>query len=104
MELTSNIGMMVLIHILYIQPVDINSQNIFRDNQFYSLWIVSCLLKVFRLNRIFMSMINYKIIINTITDVFPLIKDLLTLFVIVIFFGATVFMSIFGGAMSDDYQ
>ena len=44
-----------------------------------------------------MGMINYKIIINTITDVFPLIKDLLTLFFIVIVFGATVFMSFFGG-------
>ena len=50
MELTSNIGMMVFIHILYIQPVDIKSMNIFIDNQFYSLWIISCLLKVFRLN------------------------------------------------------
>ena len=61
------------------------------------------MLKVFRINEILMSFIGYTIIIRTITDVYPLIQDLLTLFIIVVLFAATIFMSIFGGKMNDEY-
>lgn len=50
-----------------------------------------------------MTFIGYTIIIRTITDVYPLIQDLLTLFIIVVLFAATIFMSIFGGKMNDEY-
>ena len=48
-----------------------------------------------------MNLVNYKIIIKTITDVYPLIQDIFTIFLIVVLFGATVLMSLFGGKMND---
>lgn len=73
------------------------------DNYFFFLWEISCLLKVFRVSEIFMQLINYKIIIQTITDVYPLIRDLLILLFVVLLFGSSFFMSIFGGKMNSNY-
>lgn len=97
----SNLGIMISFHFIFIQPEDI--QEGVYDNEVFFIWEVACLLKAFRINKIFMKMINYKIIIRTITDVYPLIKDLLTLLLVVILLGSSVFMSLFGGKINDNY-
>lgn len=102
MDFISNVGIIICFHCIFIQPIPIEGN--FMDNYFFFLWEISCLLKVFRVSEIFMQLINYKIIIQTITDVYPLIRDLLILLFVVLLFGSSFFMSIFGGKMNSNYE
>lgn len=101
-ELISNIGIIASFHTIFLEPIHVEDN--FMQGYFFFLWEVSCLLKAFRISKIFMKMINYKIIIKTMTDVYPLIKDLLTLLFVAILFGSSFYMSIFGGKMNDKYK
>lgn len=100
-DLLSNIGIIFCAHMVFLSPVPLDGN--FMNGTFFFLWELCCVLKAFRLSKIFMRMINYKIIIQTITDVYPLIKDLLILLFVVIIFSSSFFMSIFGGRMNDQY-
>ena len=50
------------------------------------------------------KLVNYEIIIRTITTVYPLIRDLLTLLFVVMLFGSTVLMTLYGGKLNSSYE
>ena len=102
-ELISNCGIAVLVNLMFLRKIDINEDARSSDGYLLIFWQLCCVLKVVRINDILLRMINYKIVIRTIVDIYPLISDLISMYLIMVLIFATLCMSFYGGKINDSY-
>lgn len=103
-EFIASFGMIILTNILFMSPASLNDVYAMGDIQMFTLWAFCCFLKLVRIHVILMSYINYKVIIKTIKDIFPLIMDLLSMYIVILLFYGVIGMSIFGGRIHSGFQ
>lgn len=102
-ELVSNCGIAILVNLMFLKKINIDEDSKLSNGYLLILWQLCCVLKVVRLNDIFLRMINYKIVIRTIVDIYPLISDLISMYLIMVLIFATLCMSFYGGKINDNY-
>lgn len=85
--------MILFSHIMYLFPLDFRTDNLIASNFFFTAWAFANLLKLFRIHKIVLNSIDYKIIIKTLLHILPIIIEFLViyfLFVVAFSIGFTI--------------
>lgn len=102
-ELMSTVGVIIFANILFILPSEYRESYAVGSYSLYVIWAFFSFLKFVRMHRILMGYVNYNVIIKTCVHIIPLIMDLLSIYMVVLLFYATVGMTMFGGILNTGY-
>ena len=102
-DFISSMGMIILSNIIFIAPSSLSDEYAMGNVHLFTLWSFCCFLRLIRMHVILMEYINYKVIIKTIKDIFPLIMDLLSMYIVILLFYGVLGMAIFGGSIHSGF-
>ena len=96
-DFISSIGMIIFSNMIFISPSSLTDEYAMGSIQLFTMWSLCCFMRMIKMHQILMGYINYKVIIKTIKDIFPLIMDLLSMYIVILLFYGVLGMAIFGG-------
>ena len=102
-DFIASMGMVILSNIIFIAPASLSDEYAMGNVYLFTLWSFCCFMRLIRMHVILMEYINYKVIIKTIKDIFPLIMDLLSMYIVILLFYGVLGMAIFGGEIHSGF-
>jgi hypothetical protein len=103
LEIISNIGIIIFSNILFLIKADFRDDEVLGPFGIFLIWTTFCFLKFIKIHLIMMGLIQYKIIVKTCFDVFPIVIDLIKIYALVIIFYATFGLFLFGGVLCTNF-
>lgn len=100
-ELLSSLGMVLFSHVMYLFPLDFRTDNLIGSTFFFRAWAFASLLKLFRIHKIFLNSIDYKVIIKTLQHIIPIISEFLVIYVFLVVFFSGLSFAILGGTYTE---
>jgi hypothetical protein len=102
-DFIASMGMIVLSNIIFIAPSSLSDEYAMGNVHLFTVWSFCCFLRLIRMHVILMEYINYRVIIKTIKDIFPLIMDLLSMYIVILLFYGVLGMALFGGSINSGF-
>lgn len=103
-DLISVVGVIFFSSVLFVIPVNYWELDPIGPYALYICWSFSAFLKFFRLHYIMtISFTSYKVIVKTCIHIVPLILDLISIYLIVVLFYATLGLTMFGGVINTGF-
>ena len=102
-DFIASMGMIALSNIIFIAPSSLNDMYAMGNVHLFTIWSFCCFMRLIRMHVILMEYINYRVIIKTIKDIFPLIMDLLSMYIVILLFYGVLGMAIFGGEIHSGF-
>lgn len=102
-EFLSNIGIVVFSNCLYLLKSDYRDDDVLGSYGLFLVWASFCFFKFIKIHVIMMGLVDYRIIIKTCFDVFPIVLDLFKIYTLVILLYATFGLFLFGGVMNTEF-
>lgn len=103
LNLITSFAVVVLSNVLFLYPVDYRDSAIISQQVLFHLWAFSCIYKVLLFNEVLAGLVNYRIIMKTIQHILPLLFDMLSILLILLFAYSTICMSMFGGTINSAF-
>lgn len=102
-EFLSNLGIVIFSNALYLLKSDYRDDDILGSYPLFLVWATFCFLKFIKIHVIMMGLVDYRIIIKTCFDVFPIVFDLFKIYTLVMILYATAGLFLFGGVMNTEF-
>jgi hypothetical protein len=100
-ELISSLGMVIFSHITYLFPLDFRTDILIGSTFFFRAWAFASLLKLFRIHKIFLNSIDYKVIIKTLQHILPIISEFLVIYLFLVVFFSGISFVMLGGTYTE---
>lgn len=100
-DLISSVGMILFSHIMYLFPLDFRTDNLIASNFFFTVWAFANIAKLFRIHKIVLNSIDYKVIIKTLLHIMPIIVEFLVIYALFVVTFASIGFTILGGSYNN---
>ena len=93
--------MILFSHVVYLFPLDFRTDTLIGSTFFFRAWAISSILKLFRIHKVILNSIDYKVIIKTVLHILPIISEFLVIYLSIVVFFSGISFAFLGGKYTE---
>lgn len=102
-EVISCMGTILMANLLYLLPTHYSDKDVVGYPLLYLVWGSFCLLKLFRITKILMEIVKFKVIIKLCLDLMPILQQIILIFSMTNLVYSTISMFLYGGMLNTNF-